>query len=173
MAKELYVGHLSELTTEEDLRKLFSVMGVVTSVHLITDAETGEFKRCGYVRMLSNVNLNEVVESLDGVYLIDRIITVSIAKPQKDRPVKSAAGSRPWLKGPKTGAAADGRPAAKTVKRPSARPDAKPGSVPDRRQKPGTSEKSASKPGTRTDARPTHGKGARPDSSTPRPRRSR
>ncbi|HIJ80735.1 MAG TPA: RNA-binding protein [Desulfuromonadales bacterium] len=91
MAKELYVGHISEQATEEDLRKLFSVMGVVTSVHLIVDQETGEFKRCGYVRMLAEVDLKEVVETLDGAWLIDRVITVSVAKPQKDRPVKGAA----------------------------------------------------------------------------------
>jgi len=89
MAKELYVGHISEQATEEDLRKLFEVMGVVTSVHLIVDDATGEFKRCGYVRMLSEVNLNEVVETLDGTWLIDRCIVVSIAKPQKERPAKT------------------------------------------------------------------------------------
>lgn len=102
MAKELYVGHISEQATEEDLRKLFEIMGVVTSVHLIVDEQTGEFKRCGYVRMLSEVNLDEVVETLDGTYLVDRCIVVSIAKPQKDRPAKTpyvkrkpAAGARP------------------------------------------------------------------------------
>lgn len=104
MAKELYVGHISEQATEDDLRKLFEIMGVVTSVHLIVDEQTGEFKRCGYVRMLSEVNLNEVVETLDGTYLIDRCIVVSIAVPQKDRPAKT-----PFVKRtPKTG----GRPAA-------------------------------------------------------------
>ena len=109
MAKELYVGHISEQATEEDLRKLFEIMGVVTSVHLIVDEQTGEFKRCGYVRMLSEVNLNEVVETLDGTYLIDRCIVVSIAVPQKDRPAKT-----PFVKRtPRTGArpAAAARPA--------------------------------------------------------------
>ena len=94
MAKELYVGHISEQATEEDLRKLFEIMGVVTSVHLIVDESTGEFKRCGYVRMLSEVNLDEVVETLDGTYLIDRCIVVSIAKPQKDRPAKTPYARR-------------------------------------------------------------------------------
>ena len=115
MAKELYVGHISEQATEEDLRKLFEIMGVVTSVHLIVDEQTGEFKRCGYVRMLSEVNLDEVVETLDGTYLIDRCIVVSIAKPQKDRPaktpfvkrtsktgVRSASGARPAAARPAT-----------------------------------------------------------------------
>lgn len=91
MAKELYVGHISEQATEDDLRKLFSLMGPVTSVHLIVNQETGEFKRCGYVRMLASVDLKEVVETLDGTWLIDRCIVVSIAKPQKDRPAKSSA----------------------------------------------------------------------------------
>ena len=110
MAKELYVGHISEQATEEDLRKLFELMGVVTSVHLIVDEQTGEFKRCGYVRMLSEVNLNEVVETLDGTYLIDRCIVVSIAKPQKERPAKTPYVKRKPLAGSRPAAAA--RPAA-------------------------------------------------------------
>jgi len=106
MAKELYVGHISEQATEEDLRKLFEIMGVVTSVHLIVDEQTGEFKRCGYVRMLSEVDLDEVVETLDGTYLVDRCIVVSIAKPQKDRPAKTPYVKRKPLAGarPATGA---------------------------------------------------------------------
>ena len=110
MAKELYVGHISEQATEEDLRKLFEIMGVVTSVHLIVDEQTGEFKRCGYVRMLSEVNLDEVVETLDGTYLIDRCIVVSIAKAQKDRPAKSPFVRRKPLAAPRP--AATSRPAA-------------------------------------------------------------
>lgn len=93
MAKEIYVGHISENATEEDVRKLFGVMGTVTSVHLIVDPETKEFKRCGYVRMAAGVDLKEVVESLDGALLIDRVITVSIARPQV--PGMSKSGNRP------------------------------------------------------------------------------
>ncbi len=136
MAKELYVGHISEQATEEDLRKLFEVMGVVTSVHLIVDEQTGEFKRCGYVRMLSEVNLNEVVETLDGTWLIDRCIVVSIAKPQKDRPAKTpyvrrkpATGARPATTArPATGArsVAGARPAGAENSSGTSRPAAKP-----------------------------------------------
>jgi RNA recognition motif-containing protein len=84
-------------------------MGVVTSVHLIVDEQTGEFKRCGYVRMLSEVDLNEVVETLDGTYLIDRCIVVSIAKPQKERPAKTPYVKRKPLANARPAAA---RPAA-------------------------------------------------------------
>lgn len=98
MAKELYVGHLSEQTTEEDLRRLFSVMGIVTSVHLIIDPETGEFKRCGYVRMAAGVDPAEVAETLDGAYLIDREIHVSIARPQKPGMAGKSTPYKPWMK---------------------------------------------------------------------------
>lgn len=96
MAKELYVGHISESATEEDIVRLFSVMGKVTSVHLIIDPETREFKRCGYVRMSSEVDPNEVVETLDGALLLDRQITVSIARPKKPGMGKSGP---PWQTG--------------------------------------------------------------------------
>lgn len=94
MAKELYVGHLSKETTEEDIRKLFSVVGRVTSIHLITDPETKEFKRCGYVRMEASIDPKEVVETLDGAYLIDSEIVVSIAIHQKDRVAKTGNNRR-------------------------------------------------------------------------------
>ena len=120
MAKELYVGHISEQATEEDLRKLFEIMGVVTSVHLIVDEQTGEFKRCGYVRMLSEVDLDEVVETLDGTYLIDRCIVVSIAKPQKDRPAKSPYVKRKPLAGARPAPARPAAPARSAGARPTA-----------------------------------------------------
>jgi RNA recognition motif-containing protein len=147
MAKELYVGHISEQATEEDLRKLFEIMGVVTSVHLIVDEVSGEFKRCGYVRMLSEVNLDEVVETLDGTYLVDRCIVVSIAKAQKDRPAKSPFVRRKPLVGARTAAsarpAATSRPAATARPAAGARPAASEGSAGSKRPAAAKSTRSA------------------------------
>ena len=81
--KELYVGHMSYEATEKDLIRLFTVAGTVTSVHLITDPETGEFKGCGYVRMSTAEEAREAIETLDGALLRNRPITVSLARPQK------------------------------------------------------------------------------------------
>jgi RNA recognition motif-containing protein len=177
MAKEIYVGHISENATEEDIWKLFSVMGTVTSVHLIINPETGEFKRCGYVRMASGIDLAEVVETLDGTYLVDREIVVSIARPQKPGMSKSGGNKQPWMKsGPKPGTAAGAKtgtaskPASKTGQRPSARPDTRTEAATDQRQKSGKGAKPSSKPASsRSDARPTQSKGPIP----PRPRKSR
>lgn len=150
MAKELYVGHISEQATEEDLRKLFEIMGVVTSVHLIVDEQTGEFKRCGYVRMLSEVDLDEVVETLDGTYLIDRCIVVSIAKPQKDRPAKSPYVKRKPLAGARPASSA--RPAA-PARSAGARPTASEGATTSKRPvaaKPAKSSRPVIKEGVKT-----------------------
>ena len=174
MAKEIYVGHISENATEEDVWKLFSVMGTVTSVHLIIDPGTGEFKRCGYVRMAAGINLDEVVETLDGTYLIDREIVVSIARPQKPGMSKSGGNKKPWMKsGPKPAAASAARPAPKSGKRPSSRPEAKPEQPLEQRQKPGKSARPAAKPAPRSDARAPQGKGTRTGSPPPRPRKSK
>lgn len=85
MAKELYIGHMPYQATEEDLRRLFAVAGTVTSVHIIMDPESGQSKGCGYVRMATDAEAKEAIETLDGALLIDRVITVSEARPQKPR----------------------------------------------------------------------------------------
>ncbi|MBT1073154.1 RNA recognition motif domain-containing protein [Pelotalea chapellei] len=82
MSKELYVGSISPKATEEDLIKLFTVAGTVTSVHLIRDNQTGEFKECGYVRMATEEQVKEAINLLDGALLINRVISVSVARPK-------------------------------------------------------------------------------------------
>ena len=81
MKKELYVGNISSRATEEDIIKLFTLCGTVTSVHLICDNQTKEFKGCGYVRMQSNAECKDAIETLDGALLVDKVINVSEARP--------------------------------------------------------------------------------------------
>lgn len=114
MGKELYVGSLSYDTTEYDLEKLFSVSGRVTSIHLITDLKTGRFMGCGYVRMSTEAEAKDAIQSLDGALLIDRQITVSMANPQKQKPKaggykgKAGAAKAGGAGRPSTGAKAAG-----------------------------------------------------------------
>lgn len=116
--KELYVGSLSYDATEYDIHKMFSVSGTVTSVHLITDAVTGEFKGCGYVRMSTEAEAKDAIDSLDGAWLLDKSITVSYANPQKMKPGGGGAKALPkrWGKSaaekPAAGKAAAPKPAA-------------------------------------------------------------
>jgi RNA recognition motif-containing protein len=110
MGRELFVRHISANATEEDLFKLFSVCGTVNSVHLVTDPETGKPTGCGFVRMASDAEAKDALESLDGAMMRDRIIIVAEARPQK--PQLKPGGRRPGgFGGGRPGGSGSGRPA--------------------------------------------------------------
>ncbi len=94
MRKELYVRHISARATETDIRKLFAVAGTVTSVHMITDPVSGQFKGCAFVGMATVEEAQDALETLDGALLIDRVLIVSEARPQKpkERPAAGRGG---------------------------------------------------------------------------------
>ena len=89
MGKELYVRHISDKATENDIQKLFSVVGTVVSVHLATDPETGQFKGCAFVKMATDNEAQEAITTLDGALLINRVIIVEKARPQKQKAGRS------------------------------------------------------------------------------------
>lgn len=96
MRRELYVGSLPYETTEDDLRRLFSVAGTVQSVHLITDPISGKSKGCGYVKMTTVAEAIEAINCLDGAKVENRLITVSEAREQKpQKPPQRPGGNRP------------------------------------------------------------------------------
>lgn len=147
--KELYVGSLSYDITEYEVQKLFSVSGRVTSIHLITDPVTGDFKGCGYVRMSTEAEAKDAINSLDGAWLLDKQITVSYANPQKMKPGGGGAKFVPKRRGAGTGEKAAGAKAA--AAKPAAPKAAKPGGA-----KPaGTKSGGAKAAGTRSAAAKT------------------
>ena len=83
MTKDLYVRNISPQATEEDVRKLFSVAGKVSFIHLVTEAGSGAWTGRGYVKMASEAAAKEAINILDGARLIDRVIAVCAARPQK------------------------------------------------------------------------------------------
>ncbi|HEX9024340.1 MAG TPA: RNA-binding protein [Geobacteraceae bacterium] len=91
MGRELFVRHISEKATEDDLRRLFGVVGRVVSVRLLMDPETGRFKGCGFVKMGSDAEAREAITTLDDALLIDRVISVCEARPQEKKGDKSPA----------------------------------------------------------------------------------
>jgi len=83
MGVEIYVGHISAAVTEDELRKLFSVAGTVTSIHLVTDPGSGESRGCAYVRMSTEDEAGEALDLLNGAKLGDSLIVVKKAPPKK------------------------------------------------------------------------------------------
>ncbi|MBX3064546.1 MAG: RNA-binding protein [Anaerolineae bacterium] len=85
MAKKLYVGNLAYSTTEEQIRDLFSQVGEVDSVALITDRETGRAKGFGFVEMNTEEGSQEAIRRFNGYTLDNRTLTVNEARPREER----------------------------------------------------------------------------------------
>ena len=85
MAKKLYVGNLAYSTTEEQIRELFSQVGEVDSVALITDRETGRAKGFGFVEMNTEEGSQEAIKRFNGYTLDNRTLTVNEARPREER----------------------------------------------------------------------------------------
>lgn len=94
MGIEIYVGHLSGTVTEDEVRKLFSVVGTVESVHLVSEPGSGESRGCGYVRMSSEDEAREAIDLLNGAKLGDRLIVVKNAPPKNFKKGGSSGGGR-------------------------------------------------------------------------------
>ena len=87
MTKTLYVGNLPWATTEEDMRSMFASEANVEieSVRLINDRETGRSKGFGFVE-LDEQDLEQAIQSLNGLEYGGRALTVNEARPREERP---------------------------------------------------------------------------------------
>jgi RNA recognition motif-containing protein len=94
MGKKIYVGSISFNATEEDLSKLFSEIGEVESVKIITDAYTGKSKGFGFIEMVSEEDASKAISDLNGTTFMERTIVVNEARPQQPRERRSFGAGR-------------------------------------------------------------------------------
>jgi cold-inducible RNA-binding protein len=80
MTKKVYVGNLPFQTTEDDLSNLFSQVGPVESVSIITDRDTGRSKGFGFVSMDSEA-ADKAIAQFNGTDFNGRALTVNEARP--------------------------------------------------------------------------------------------
>ena len=92
MAKKLYVGNLPYNTSEDDLRDLFSPLGEITEIALITDRYTGQSKGFAFVEMPSDEAAADAISRLNGYTLGSRQIVVNEARPREERSGGSRGG---------------------------------------------------------------------------------
>ncbi|NLK51495.1 MAG: RNA-binding protein [Syntrophomonadaceae bacterium] len=83
MVRTLYVGNLPWATRAEDLIDAFSNYGEVISGRVISDRETGRSRGFGFVEV-ADEDAERMIESLNGVELNGRVITVNEAKPRQE-----------------------------------------------------------------------------------------
>lgn len=85
MGKKLYVGSIPFQASEDAIRELFSAIGEVESVKIITDAQTGQSKGFGFVEMSTEEDAGKAVSELNGTSFMERTIVVNEARPQQPR----------------------------------------------------------------------------------------
>lgn len=85
----MYVSNLGFHVQEEDLKKLFSAFGEVTSAKIITNRETGQSRGFGFVEMTSEEEGNKAMNALNNKELEGRNISVSVAKEREQRPPRN------------------------------------------------------------------------------------
>ena len=92
MGKKLYVGSISFNATEESLQDLFSSIGEVESVKIITDRDTGRSKGFGFIEMSSEEDAKKAIEQLNGTKFMERDLIVNEARPQQPRERRGFGG---------------------------------------------------------------------------------
>jgi len=92
MSKKLYIGNLPYSVTETALREMFTPVGVVDSVSIITDRDTGQPKGFAFVEMTDDDAAKQAISQINGKTLDNRSITVAEARPQVQR--SGGGGSR-------------------------------------------------------------------------------
>jgi RNA recognition motif-containing protein len=85
MESKLYVGNLSYDTSEGDLEAMFGHAGVVKSVQIIKDRDSGRSKGFGFVEMSSQEEAEKAISMFNGREVSGRALTVNMARPKEDR----------------------------------------------------------------------------------------
>jgi RNA recognition motif-containing protein len=90
----IYVGNLSNTTTEDDLLQAFGRHGNVTKVSLVKDRETGQPRGFAFVDMADSKEAATAIKELNLAEISGRSITVNEARPKTDRPRRGGGGGR-------------------------------------------------------------------------------
>jgi RNA recognition motif-containing protein len=80
----LYVGNLSKDITEEELQKVFSEYGYISSVKIIKDKFSGESRGFAFIDMPGAAEAKKALTALDSKELKGKKIVVSEANPRRE-----------------------------------------------------------------------------------------
>lgn len=81
----LFVGNLPYTASPADLERLFSQVGKVNSVSIVTDRATGQSKGFAFIDMGSKEEATAAIQQFDGKEALGRILKVNEARPPERR----------------------------------------------------------------------------------------
>src|SRR5437773_1292154 len=80
----IYVGNISRESTEADVKQAFEEFGEVSSINLIKDKFTGQYRGFGFVEMPNKEQADAAIKALDGQRVNGRALNVAEAKPKTE-----------------------------------------------------------------------------------------
>jgi RNA recognition motif-containing protein len=90
----IYIGNLSNTTTEDSLKSLFAEFGEIESVKVIKDKFSGRPKGFGFIEMPSNSEADKAIKALNGNRIDGNHIKVKPADSGAKRREKRPFGRR-------------------------------------------------------------------------------
>ncbi|HBH49425.1 MAG TPA: RNA-binding protein [Bacteroidales bacterium] len=81
----IYVGNINYSLGEEDVQRIFEVLGKVDAIKIIRDKKTGKSKGFGFLDMPSKKEAMEAIKTLDGKTVAGRNLRVLRAHTNKVR----------------------------------------------------------------------------------------
>src|SRR3990172_6194106 len=85
MAKRLFVGNLTYSATSAQLEELFSQIGKIASLNLITDKFSGQSKGFAFLEYATDAEADEAIKKFNNFELDGRKMVINEARPQEDR----------------------------------------------------------------------------------------
>ena len=97
MNRKLYVGNLPYDVNDADLHALFAAVGVVESVHVMRERETGRARGFAFVEMATDGDAMKAITNLHETEFGGRRLNVNEARPQEARiGFGRSRGNRGW-----------------------------------------------------------------------------
>ena len=105
--KNIFVGNLPFSATEDALRDLFSPLGEVQQVRIMTDRDTGKSRGFAFVEMLQDEDAAKAIAALNGKDFDGRALTINEARPKPARSGGFRSGGGGGYGGPRSGGGGD------------------------------------------------------------------
>jgi cold-inducible RNA-binding protein len=90
----IFVGNLDITVTEQTLRDIFARHGVVETVKIVEDRDTGEPRGIAFIEMTQAAEAEAAVAALDGTTLNGRVMRVNEARTKLQSDGTRDSGSR-------------------------------------------------------------------------------
>lgn len=95
--KKLYVGGLPFKTSDDELNRLFTSYGKVTTARVIKDKFSGRSRGFGFVEMEDDNEAANAITKLNGSEYEGRKLVVNEARPMSDGGNKRRDRNRHWV----------------------------------------------------------------------------